>query len=445
MTDGNYDVVINSSSNVMIESAGNSGYAMYTIVPILLTNHTLHSNVSAEYTITNFKLSTDTINLELFTQIRSFEDLNLTRGSVVLTLSRIQRVRILGLNPVNMTASQFVFASLDDDVPITDISKPADDSVVVLVLSTVLPVCGVALAIYIGWSLHRHYKKTHAVNPDEEFKPVVNLDTEHPELAHFDHIHINDNRVVDKHEAIDYLKKQLHMFSVLERKDPLQWEIDETITELNKELKELADKLEEKKRNMMSEIPEIFSHVAIDVFESSSSSDENEEVSPLRPWRRPVQSKPHIDRTSKISDEEMKSTDDSDDSERHMRRAVPVDPYDFESDYGEYLYSVPFEIDQKKSIEENKKSKSLDNVAASAVAPFKTGEEIKRAARLKDSTEPEYLVNIDVGISISAPDDSYLPELSSSSEQNEVGASEHLYILSSDEEDCGGEYGAYLC
>ncbi len=100
-------MVYNSTDSVFVHRAPISASVRYIILP---NNHTEKSVL----TVDNFYfLQKDTIDLTHYAHIQSFNDLNITAGSVIITLTPYQTIRLLNLSPKDMTARSFLFASLD--------------------------------------------------------------------------------------------------------------------------------------------------------------------------------------------------------------------------------------------------------------------------------------------------------------------------------------------
>lgn len=90
--------IINSSVDVVI--TGGSGADMYTLKP----------NANVLITVTDFNRSSDVINLQAY-DIHSFDDINITAGSIIITLEENQRMRLVQLSPGDINADNFIFTS----------------------------------------------------------------------------------------------------------------------------------------------------------------------------------------------------------------------------------------------------------------------------------------------------------------------------------------------
>ena len=59
-------------------------------------------------TITDFNSSVDIINLKEF-ELYKFEEVNITAGSIIITLDNDQKMRLLNLSPGDIDANNFIF------------------------------------------------------------------------------------------------------------------------------------------------------------------------------------------------------------------------------------------------------------------------------------------------------------------------------------------------
>lgn len=69
--------------------------------------YTIHPSALSHVTIADFKLESDVLDLRAFASIRSFRDINMTRGSVRIHLPDEQNIVLLDLDPIDMSAKQF--------------------------------------------------------------------------------------------------------------------------------------------------------------------------------------------------------------------------------------------------------------------------------------------------------------------------------------------------
>ncbi|MGB4190965.1 MAG: FG-GAP-like repeat-containing protein [Rickettsiales bacterium] len=114
-TESDENFVINSSSDVTI--IGGGGSDMYTIEP----------NTDTLITVTDFNNNTDVINLKAF-NIYNFDEVNITSGSIIITLENNQIMKLLQLSPDDISANNFIFSpSLAPTLAPTDIAiEPSD-------------------------------------------------------------------------------------------------------------------------------------------------------------------------------------------------------------------------------------------------------------------------------------------------------------------------------
>lgn len=94
---GYQNYIVNSTTNVTITNR--MGFNRYTIV----------KNPESHLQIVYLNNSNDVIDLESFTVITDFTELQMVAGSVILKLPNHQTVRIVNLKPANLTASNFLF------------------------------------------------------------------------------------------------------------------------------------------------------------------------------------------------------------------------------------------------------------------------------------------------------------------------------------------------
>lgn len=96
-TGSNQNFIIDSPSDVTIYGGGSNN--MFTLEP----------NPNVLITITNFNNYSDLINLKSF-EIYNFDEVNITAGSVIITLEDNQIMKLLELTPGDISADNFVFA-----------------------------------------------------------------------------------------------------------------------------------------------------------------------------------------------------------------------------------------------------------------------------------------------------------------------------------------------
>ena len=150
-TGSNQNFIIDSDADVTIYGGGSNN--MYTLEP---TSDVL-------ITVTNFNNYSDLINLKSF-NIYNFNQLNITAGSIVITLESNQIMKLLELNPGDISANNFIFASelepsLSPTVAIKS-SSNSDDTNVGAIVGGVL--AGVAVLSIAGYSAFAY---THNVWP----------------------------------------------------------------------------------------------------------------------------------------------------------------------------------------------------------------------------------------------------------------------------------------
>lgn len=90
--------IIDVSSDILINGGG--GGDMYTLEP--------HPDVLV--TISDFNQNKDKINLKSFNELHSFNELNITAGSIIITLESNQKMKLLNLQPYDINEENFIFA-----------------------------------------------------------------------------------------------------------------------------------------------------------------------------------------------------------------------------------------------------------------------------------------------------------------------------------------------
>ena len=145
-TASNENFIINSSSDITITGSGGSD--MYTIEP----------NANVLITVTDFDNSSSLINLKAF-NIYSFGELNITAGSIVITLEDNQIMKLLQLNPGDINANNFVFAPpIPSMLPTGAIdgasSSSTDNNDVGIITGSTIG--GIALVSMVGYGLYAY-------------------------------------------------------------------------------------------------------------------------------------------------------------------------------------------------------------------------------------------------------------------------------------------------
>lgn len=107
----NQNFVINTDADVTLYGSGNNN--MFTLEP----------NPNVLITVTNFNNYTDLINLKSF-NIYNYNQLNITAGSIIITLEDNQIMKLSNLNPVDINEQNFIFAP----EPITDSDDNSSNS-----------------------------------------------------------------------------------------------------------------------------------------------------------------------------------------------------------------------------------------------------------------------------------------------------------------------------
>lgn len=97
--------VIDISEDIIIYGGG--GGDIYTLAP--------YPGVTV--TIGDFDKSNDILNLNAFSNIQQFNDLNITSGSILINLEENQKIKLLNLNPGDIDTNNFIFTTMfrDDD------------------------------------------------------------------------------------------------------------------------------------------------------------------------------------------------------------------------------------------------------------------------------------------------------------------------------------------
>lgn len=102
-TSSNENFIIDSSSDVTLTGSG--GNDLFTVKP----------SSNTKITITDFDKENEKINLSFFDNIQGIEDFTITSGSAIVNLANDQTIRLLGLEPSDITSDNFIFSSVTDD------------------------------------------------------------------------------------------------------------------------------------------------------------------------------------------------------------------------------------------------------------------------------------------------------------------------------------------
>lgn len=97
--------LVNCTGHVTISN--DAGFNKYSVT----------ANPQSLLTITVLNKSTDVIDLTVFKMITSFDQLNLTEGSVIVTLPYRQKVHILNLHLSDVSAKNFLLHKADSSIP----------------------------------------------------------------------------------------------------------------------------------------------------------------------------------------------------------------------------------------------------------------------------------------------------------------------------------------
>ena len=95
--------IIDVTANILIY--GGEGNDTFTINP----------NPGVNITIGDFDKDNEKIDLSFFENIQKMDDFTITAGSAIINLEDNQKVRLLNLEPSDMTADNFIFSSASDD------------------------------------------------------------------------------------------------------------------------------------------------------------------------------------------------------------------------------------------------------------------------------------------------------------------------------------------
>lgn len=112
-TSFNEDFIIDSSSDISITGGG--GNDQFTVKP----------NSNTQTTITDFDKDNEKIDLSFFDNINTIDDFTITAGSAMINLEDDQTIRLLNLQPSDITADNFILSESmndDDDETVVNIS-----------------------------------------------------------------------------------------------------------------------------------------------------------------------------------------------------------------------------------------------------------------------------------------------------------------------------------
>lgn len=143
--------IIDSSEDTVITGGGGSD--MYSLKP--------HANVTL--TITDFNVNFDIINLQSL-NIRNFNELNITAGSIIINLEENQKIRLLNLTPGDIGANNFIFDSDPSFAPSLpplynedNQAEQNSDSGLVIGIAAAAAVAGVTLLGTVGCCLYSRF------------------------------------------------------------------------------------------------------------------------------------------------------------------------------------------------------------------------------------------------------------------------------------------------
>lgn len=158
----NTNYIISADSDVTINGESNNN--MYTLIP----------NANVKITITNFNNYTNFINLESY-NIYSYNQLNITSGSVIITLPDNQIMKLSNLYPSDVSASNFVLSS-ENSLP-NDSSSNNQDAIIGGVIGGVAFMVLTALGVYYfgGKYLSGMFDSTASNALDIVTNPVIEL------------------------------------------------------------------------------------------------------------------------------------------------------------------------------------------------------------------------------------------------------------------------------
>lgn len=100
----NKNFIVNCTSDITF--VGGSSSNMYTIKP--------HGDMTV--TITNFNTTSDKINLKAY-NIYQYNEINITAGSIIITLEENQKIKLLNLNPVDINSENFILNTYPTSEP----------------------------------------------------------------------------------------------------------------------------------------------------------------------------------------------------------------------------------------------------------------------------------------------------------------------------------------
>lgn len=100
-SNGDDEIIVDTPPNCPVTLTGGSGKDVYIVKSI----------PKALLTISDFNILTDRINLKEIRGVKSFSDVNMTRGSVIIHLPNSQKIVLLNCDPDEMSKQHFVFAA----------------------------------------------------------------------------------------------------------------------------------------------------------------------------------------------------------------------------------------------------------------------------------------------------------------------------------------------
>lgn len=98
-SDGDDQFIVDTAKGCRVLLQGGNGRDVYTV----------HPSPSSAVTISDYDTRMDKIDLRYFPHIKSFKQVNMTRGSVIIHLPQLQTIVITNHFPADMKSSNFVF------------------------------------------------------------------------------------------------------------------------------------------------------------------------------------------------------------------------------------------------------------------------------------------------------------------------------------------------
>jgi hypothetical protein len=114
LTRGNYTLKGENSINVTFNTTEGVFVRGFIDSPVIYTVVPYNESTHSVYTIEHFKPTLDLIDLRHHKIITNYTQLIITSGSVVITLPTQQIIRLLNMQPINITSNNFIFSTTSD-------------------------------------------------------------------------------------------------------------------------------------------------------------------------------------------------------------------------------------------------------------------------------------------------------------------------------------------